>query len=370
MHLAFLSNEFPPEPHGGIGSFTVEMARALTSNGHRVSVIGFGNGPARSEDGGLSLYRLPFPQRGAAPSIRARIQLHRFLERLYRNDPFDVLETPDFEGLLPLPFDHCPTVVRLHHAQSLLRPSLRSRVGPFEEQTLLHHRHWLAVSDHVLQQTTHYFELHPAASEVIPPPVCLERITDEDRTAGPLPRKFVLVSGPLTEEKGAARLANLAPSWLQTDPELFLIHTGSAERPMTRIVEAACGEDAHRMAWLGWMPRSRFHYLLSQAEALITLSTKESFGITTAEASLSGCPVLSPRIPPFSDFYTDELIWYDPDHPAPTADLLRDVLSDPDTARQRADQAAIRVRTECAPALAAQRSLAFYERFLPAGIHP
>jgi hypothetical protein len=40
MRVCFLCNEYPPGPHGGIGTFTQMLARALVQAGHQAWVIG------------------------------------------------------------------------------------------------------------------------------------------------------------------------------------------------------------------------------------------------------------------------------------------------------------------------------------------
>ena len=40
MHICLICNEYPPSNHGGIGSFTKDLAEGLVANGFYVSVIG------------------------------------------------------------------------------------------------------------------------------------------------------------------------------------------------------------------------------------------------------------------------------------------------------------------------------------------
>ena len=40
LHVCFLCHEYPPEPHGGVGTVIQALARALVARGHRVTVLG------------------------------------------------------------------------------------------------------------------------------------------------------------------------------------------------------------------------------------------------------------------------------------------------------------------------------------------
>ena len=40
MKIVFVCNEYPPRPHGGIGTFVHTIARALLQKGHQVTVVG------------------------------------------------------------------------------------------------------------------------------------------------------------------------------------------------------------------------------------------------------------------------------------------------------------------------------------------
>src|SRR4051794_9383844 len=65
LHICFISQEYPPDTGwGGIGSYTYEMAHALTQMGHRVTVIARAIGPeCVTNDAGVQIHRLqPAPQ--------------------------------------------------------------------------------------------------------------------------------------------------------------------------------------------------------------------------------------------------------------------------------------------------------------------
>src|SRR5262249_25974498 len=97
MHICFLCNEYPPSRHGGIGSLTQTLGRALTRNGFRVTVAGvYPIGKTiQEEDEGFSVIRLPHAGVRGASSIISGHRLARALKALNRQFPIDVIDGPE-----------------------------------------------------------------------------------------------------------------------------------------------------------------------------------------------------------------------------------------------------------------------------------
>ena len=62
MKLCFVCREYPPGPHGGIGTMTQVLARALVRAGHEVRSVGlypsWYEAPERQDDQGVQVLRL------------------------------------------------------------------------------------------------------------------------------------------------------------------------------------------------------------------------------------------------------------------------------------------------------------------------
>src|SRR5215471_1273112 len=78
MKICFVCCEYPPAPHGGIGSVTRVLGRALAVAGHEVRAIGLYsklNGEIREEfDSGVQVWRIAMPG-GRLGWARGRRQL-------------------------------------------------------------------------------------------------------------------------------------------------------------------------------------------------------------------------------------------------------------------------------------------------------
>ena len=93
LHLCFLCHEYPPEPHGGVGTVVQALGRALVARGHRVTVLGVSRTrPGESDDHGVRVVRLPHARvRGTGLLVHGR-RLRRRLASLHREHPIDVVE--------------------------------------------------------------------------------------------------------------------------------------------------------------------------------------------------------------------------------------------------------------------------------------
>ncbi|HAW2772903.1 TPA: glycosyltransferase family 4 protein [Escherichia coli] len=116
MNILFICNEFPPYPSGGIGIFTSELATELVKSGNTVFVVGLYPIEKRIKEEffGIKIIRLP-RKKGIIGTIKSRFLLYRELKNIIEKNKIDILETPDFNGLLAFfPKLNCKIVTRLH----------------------------------------------------------------------------------------------------------------------------------------------------------------------------------------------------------------------------------------------------------------
>jgi len=101
MKSCFICPEYPESPHGGIGTFTQELARSLVKAGHEVKVIGVYfydyPSPDHEVDHGVQVYRL---RKGYDKYswIFARIKQYRMVKEWVRKGEIDLVEAPDSYG--------------------------------------------------------------------------------------------------------------------------------------------------------------------------------------------------------------------------------------------------------------------------------
>jgi hypothetical protein len=101
LRICFVCSEYPPGPHGGIGTMTQVLGRALCRGGHQVKVVGMYPAdypaPDRAEDHGVEVIRL---RQGSAKGdwVLARLRLFRHVARWARDGVIDLVEVPDWGG--------------------------------------------------------------------------------------------------------------------------------------------------------------------------------------------------------------------------------------------------------------------------------
>src|SRR5260370_26966999 len=114
MRICFVCNEYPPAPHGGIGTFVRALATYFSAAGYTVFTTGFAPNKQCSEpwtDKGVSVVPLRAPacllssrlsnrySRFAA-SLLERLPLSYQLERLVRQHRIEIVESYDWSGPL------------------------------------------------------------------------------------------------------------------------------------------------------------------------------------------------------------------------------------------------------------------------------
>jgi glycosyltransferase involved in cell wall biosynthesis len=136
-------------------------------------------------------------------NIISRLRLRRFLLR----QRFNAVEVPDFMGMLPFHVPHC--VVRLHLSSTAISDQRGEKVSwgvwIYESMTLRMNRHWIAVSQHILDLTAETFGITPTHAKVVHNPLPGEEHSTSESLE--LPERFILFAGQVSERKGAIVLA-------------------------------------------------------------------------------------------------------------------------------------------------------------------
>ena len=161
MKVCFLCSEYPPAPHGGIGSVTQVLGRGLVARGHEVRVIGSYLEPLASTgpewDEGVRVWRLRRPK-ARLGWIAARYQVFRQVAAWARQGQIDVVECPDWEGWAAgWPKLSVPVVARLHGSQAYFAAELRQKCGKsarwLESASLERSDFWCSVSRYTKGKT-------------------------------------------------------------------------------------------------------------------------------------------------------------------------------------------------------------------------
>lgn len=381
MKVGLVCNEYPPAPHGGIGTFVSTFAKGLVSAGHKVLVVGISDNEARWNDNGVEVVMLRRHRVRKIGWLLDRIALRSWLQNQVRRGKCDIVETPDFDGLLPFGVCGVPSVARLHMSSTAIAKSsgrhARMRTMWCERRTLCLTRNWIAVSRYAAEITKSAFRSSgPERINVVYNPI--EEVGWSSSQASMLPQRFILHAGYVSEMKGALRLAEAARDFLRGDDKFHVVFAGTVlaegdrpstgaagERRLDDVIRNAIGPLlAKRCHFLGHVDREVVRGLMRAASAFVFPSRLETFGLVVAEAMLEGCPVVVPNWAPFNEYVVHENngLLCDGMDPRSIAAAVNRVLANPEWARRLGDAAQATVRTRFSVETCVAESVRFYEQ--------
>jgi glycosyltransferase involved in cell wall biosynthesis len=373
MKITYICNEYPPAPHGGIGTFVQTLARGLVAKGHPVSVVGWGHVAGEREDHGVRVVTLPACRRRGVGWFVNRRRLHRWLREEVRAGRTEIIETPEYDGPLPFALDGCPVVVRLHlAATTICRQTGRRLSLPqwwSENRTLRRHPNWVAVSRHALRLTQDTFRAAPKRQAVIYYPVSSSARVEGGDPA--LPKEFVLYAGTVSRRKGAFVLAEAARELLAAHRDLHVVYAGGIETERSspadaRIRSIVRNELSARVHFLGRVERAQILACMRRARVFAFPSGLETFGLVTAEAMLEGCPVVVCDAGPIPEFVEHERtgLLIPPNDPKALAASVSRLLSDPALAERLGRAGKESIASRCSVETAVEHNLEFYRACL------
>jgi len=332
MKIVLLCNEYPPHPNlGGIGIFTHTLAHGLIESGHEVTILGIGKKSVEWNDSGIKVIILPESvTRGVAWLINRR-KIYSWLKKQAHSGYVDIIETPEYQGMLPFKFPWCPVVVRLHlHSSGV---AARWIIRLLEKETLKCHVDWIAVSKWILKETQDFFNVTPSRSQVIYNPVVISK--GNDAIPFPMPDCYVLYAGTVSDRKGAFVLAEAARSFFAAFPSIHLVYVGGlAEDGGQRadeIIHQIIGDRfADRVHFTGPVAHDVVLSCMKKARVFVFPSKLESFGLVPVEAMLCGTPVVFSTLHVGPEIIDDEIsgLLADPYNPNDVAEKVMLILTD------------------------------------------
>ncbi len=356
MKICFVCSEYPPGPHGGIGSFTQVLARALVRAGHRVRVIGsYPRGypaGAYEQDQGVQVWRLPEPTFRSG-WVLGRYQLFRVIAGWARKREIDLVEVPDWGGAAAgWPRLPVPVVARLngsatYFAAELARPI--RRITSWLERASLRRAHaWCSVSHYTADRTRALFKMPTPPGAILPNPVDLP----QENGRAPRSPDRVVFTGTLTEKKGVVSLVRAWPQVVARYPGAELLVFGKDTvtengGSMTTYLRAQLGNAVEgSVRFHGHVTRQVLFDALRGASVAVFPSYSEAFAMAPLEALAHGCPTIHTRRGPGPEVVRDGVdgLLIDPDSPAEIADAIVRVLGDSALARRLGEAGRERVR--------------------------
>jgi glycosyltransferase involved in cell wall biosynthesis len=356
LKLCFICSEYPPGPHGGTGTFTQVIARALSHAGHQVKVAGvYSSGhPAADyeEDEGVQVWRLREPKFPYG-WVLARYRLYHLVKRWIQAGEADLVEAPDHEGWFACwPKLPVPLVKRAGGAYSYFAHDLGKPVNRaiFRLEKWSYHRAdaWITKSRYTGAVTSQLFELRSAPNAVLYNPV------DAPDSVTPFAsrnRNEVVFTGTLTPKKGVIQLADAWPKVKEKFPaaELHLYGRdtksptgGSMQSYLQGRLPSALKGSVH---FHGHVRREDLFGVLASARVAVFPSFSEGFAWAPLESMAYGCPTIYTRLgsgPELIEDGTNGLL-VDPNNPAQIAEAILKLLTDDNLSRRLSEEGRSRI---------------------------
>ncbi|ESP89029.1 glycosyltransferase family 4 protein [Candidatus Halobonum tyrrellensis] len=318
MRVLLVTHRYPPQT-GGVETHVRELAERLVARDHRVTVFAADAdhaGSRRERRAGVRVRRFRSFHPGeafyAAPGVLPAV----------RRADADVVHAHNYHALpaatAALAVGSRPLVFTPHYhgaSASSVRDRLLSVYRPFAARAVRRADAVLAVSEWERRQLRADLGVE---SGVVPNGL------DVARFAGATPesrdRPYLLCVGRLEEYKGVQHAVGALASLPGYD--LVVAGSGPYRDELERTARAAGVAD--RVTFAGYVDADRLPGLYAGAEAALTLSAFEAYGMTVAESLAAGTPCVVRAAAALSDWRdTDGVVAVDATDPETVADAVR-----------------------------------------------
>ena len=372
MRLCFVCCEYPPGPHGGTGTFTRTIARALVQAAHQVRVVGVYlpdyPAPDHEIDEGVEVWRLRQPLR-AGGWISARRALYRLIRDWTKAGAVDVVEAPDHEGWFAgWPRLPVPVIQRAGGAYSYFAHELGQKISrllfQLEKSSYQRANAWAAKSIYTGEVTARLFGLN-SPNAILYNPVSIPGSVPsfENRS-----HNDVVFTGTLAAKKGVISLIDAWPLVRRQNSraELHLYgkdtRKSEGESMETFLRQRLPAEHRSSVHFHGHVDRERLIEVLSQAGVAVFPSMSEGFAWGPLEAMASGCPTIYTQFGSGPELIENEDsgLLIDPQQPKQIAIAITRVLDDQPLARLLGDRGRRQVENNFSLEKLLPLNLAFY----------
>lgn len=373
MQICFVCCEYPPGPHGGIGSFTQEMARSLSAAGHDVRVIGVYNRDYPAEDyqvdQGVRIWRLR-ESTGRFGWIVARFQLYKAIASWARQGLIDLVEIPDWQGWAAhWPSLPVPVVARLNGSSSYFASELGTKVNSvafwLERSSIRRADRWCSVSQYTAEKTREVFRLSSKPSAILHNAVAGSPKFIDNRSA-----YDVIYSGTLVEKKGVVSLFRAWPTVLQQTDGTARLHIygkdgrSAAGESMQEFLQGMLDKrDQSTIKFHGHVDRAVLLDALSRARLAVFPSYAEAFAFAPLEAMSTGCPTIYSRRGPGPELIDDGQngLLVEPGNVGEIASAITRLIHRDSLARKLGDAGYETIRRNFSDRDSLSKNIAFYE---------
>jgi len=381
--------EYPPEVHGGVGSFSRDLAEGLVSIGWQVYVVGIyyeNNSPdliSRKEEiiNGVNIIRLP---QSNVNNVRLRIifdriNLYKEIVKLHKKVKFDLLESPESTGWFPLGSPVRPFVVRMHGSQIYFDTLLErppSRLWHWlEKRTIKKADALVAVSNYCGEKTLEFCGFRKDFVTIYNG-IDIEKILKVKNEISSINYndtygRYIVFANSVIKKKGVEELISAFNIIGFEYPDLNLVIIGKSlgkvnNKPYTEYLYTLLDIDLHhKMFFTGWLNHhSDVFKILDKCGIAVYPSHMEGQGIAPTEAMILGKPVIFMNNGPGPEVIDHLKSGYlvNTKYPEAIAEAIRTLLDDKVLAEDIGEEAILKVYKDFDKSKWLQNNLEFYNK--------
>jgi glycosyltransferase involved in cell wall biosynthesis len=373
MNITYVCNEYPPRRQGGIGTFVYGLAHGLKGIGHNITVVELSDQNEVRDDDGVRVVSLASTFGGNI--ISDRRLLKDWLQVDVERQKTDIIEVPEFNGLLPYAIEGVNVVVRLHQSKSGIMLNRKRIPNPilyyYERETLRKNRNWIGVSKFILNYTKKIFLLSPLNEEVIYNFSPSEKNVKIDSYPLNSYGEYALFVGKLSKSKGIYTIARAANIFLKRHPDLRLVFLGKDIKTRGRyasdVVKSIVDPDLiRRVFFVGYKTHAETMEWMSKAKVFVSPSRLEAFSMVVLEAMKNRTPVVYSKNSSGPEAVKDEVtgLLVDPLNHKELAGSISRIIDDNNFSKRIVENAFIEVNKKFTLDNCIEATIKYYEKVI------
>ncbi|MFC0517076.1 glycosyltransferase family 4 protein [Mucilaginibacter angelicae] len=399
MNILYLCDEYPPGPHGGIGTYVRLIARQMAKLRHKVIVAGLYSrgygGPDEFEDEGVKVFRYRWGidgkwfenQQSLSVRVLNKVLLdagitqwdikkslatyQKKLEHIISDEQIDIIEMPDYNdytrfcrSYVPFPELPVPVIVKMNgsitYFNSEAGKPVASHVLKMEQDILNRAAAVSSASAYTAGKSAGYLSYSK------PIKVLYNGIdTDIAVRGSSVPgTKQVVFTGSLVQKKGIFQLAKAWNIVIKQVPDARLLVLGKG--PVNKVTAFLQEYAKSSVTFKGHVGKDELYACLANSAAAVFPSYAEAFALAPLEAMGCGTAVINSNRTSGPELVDDGIngILIDPDNVAQLASAIITLLNEPEKRLKLALAGNEKVKQYFDIDIIARQTLQFYEQVL------
>lgn len=379
MKTAFLTPEYPHAQtgsYGGIGTSIKNLAKGLLEEGCVVRILVYGqNEDAIFDDNGICIQKIQNIKVKGLSWYLTRKKIQRTINQLYLSKQIDLVEVPDWTGIMSFMTIACPVVMRLNGTDTyfcdLDQRSVKWKNKLHEKRAIQNADALLSVSQFTADKTNEVFGLKKNFT-IIPNSIDAE-VFVKDTKIIPIPNT-ILYFGSLIRKKGLLELPLIFNEVIKQNPTAELILVGKDVSDITsgsfstwNLMQPLFSEQAiAQVQYLGAVSYDKIQKHINQSSVCVFPSFAEALPVSWIEAMALEKPIVASNIGWAKDVIDDGINGFlvHPKNHEEYASKINILLSNSQMQVEFGIAAREKVIRKFSISVVAQQSLAFYQSLM------